>query len=94
MPVIPATQAVEKEKLWFQTTSGKKLPRSYLKNKPGAGTVAQVVEQLPSKHEALNSNPSTTKKKRRKALSSIPSTISPYPPKNSKIKAKGIYQIN
>jgi hypothetical protein len=28
-----------------------------------AGRVAQVVEQLPSKHEALTSNPSTAKKK-------------------------------
>jgi hypothetical protein len=28
----------------------------------GAGGVAQVVQRLPSKHEALISNPSTTKK--------------------------------
>jgi hypothetical protein len=31
----------------------------------GAGGVAQVVEGLPSKHKALRSNPSTTKKKER-----------------------------
>jgi hypothetical protein len=30
--------------------------------KSGVGNVAQVVEHLPSKHEALHSNPSTTKK--------------------------------
>jgi hypothetical protein len=31
--------------------------------KAGADGVAQVVECLPSKHETLNSNPGTTKKK-------------------------------
>jgi hypothetical protein len=34
-----------------------------LKVKGRAGGVAQVLEHLPSKSEALNSNPSTTKRK-------------------------------
>jgi hypothetical protein len=41
--------------------------RSYLEKKPTqkrAGGVAQVVECLPSKGEALSSKPSTGKKKR------------------------------
>jgi hypothetical protein len=33
--------------------------------KKGAGGVAQVVEHLPSKHEALNSSPNTVKKKKK-----------------------------
>jgi hypothetical protein len=33
-----------------------------------AGGMAQVVDCLPSKHEALSSNPSTDKKKQRKEL--------------------------
>jgi hypothetical protein len=36
-----------------------------LKGQDSAGEVAQVVECLPSKCEALNSNPSTTKKKKK-----------------------------
>jgi hypothetical protein len=35
----------------------------------GAGGVAQVVEHLPSKRKAWNSNPSTTKKKKRIGVS-------------------------
>jgi hypothetical protein len=31
-----------------------------------AGRAAQAVDLLPSKHEALSSNPSTTKKKKKK----------------------------
>jgi hypothetical protein len=43
--------------------------RHYLKNKPKAkraGGVAEVVECLPSKPEALSSNPSNSKKKKKK----------------------------
>jgi hypothetical protein len=35
------------------------------KRKCGAGGVAQVIESLPSKCEALSSNPITSKKKKR-----------------------------
>jgi hypothetical protein len=31
----------------------------------GLEAIAQIVEHLPCKHEALNSNPSTTKKKKK-----------------------------
>jgi hypothetical protein len=34
----------------------------------GAGKVAHMVESLPSKHETLSSNPSTTKKKKTSKL--------------------------
>jgi hypothetical protein len=41
--------------------------RPYLKNNQHkrAGTVVQVIECLPSKHEALRSNPSTAKEKKK-----------------------------
>jgi hypothetical protein len=44
--------------------------RIYLKNKSKAkriGAVDQVIEHLPSKCKALSSNPSTEKKKKKKA---------------------------
>jgi hypothetical protein len=47
----------------------RKKARSYLKNKPKpkrAGSVAQIVELLPSKSKALSSNPSTIKKRDKK----------------------------
>jgi hypothetical protein len=37
----------------------------YTQHKKGARGVAQVVECPPSKHEALSSNPSTAKKKKK-----------------------------
>jgi hypothetical protein len=47
--------------------------RPYLENtqyKKGAGGMVQVLELLPSKHEALSSNPSTTKKEQLGSLHS------------------------
>jgi hypothetical protein len=35
-----------------------------IKSRNGAGEVAQVVEYLTAKHEALSSNPSTAKKEK------------------------------
>jgi hypothetical protein len=48
-------------------------PSKYITSLMGWG-MAQVVDHLPSKCEALNSNPSTTKKKK-KATSLIPIAI-------------------
>jgi hypothetical protein len=42
----------------------------YHKKKKRAGGVAEVVESLPSKHKALSSNPSTSKKKQKDKKSS------------------------
>jgi hypothetical protein len=54
-----------------QTVLAKSM-RSYLKNneskKKGLGNMAEVVEHLPSKCEALNSSPSITKKKEKVLL--------------------------
>jgi hypothetical protein len=50
----------------FKASPDKQFTRRYLKNtqhKKSTGRVAQVVENLLSKGEALASNPSTTKKK-------------------------------
>jgi hypothetical protein len=49
---------LKKNHLVFFLESAKQLSR--------AGRVAQVVERLPSKCEALNLSPSTTKKKKKK----------------------------
>jgi hypothetical protein len=46
---------------WVQSQHQK---RQKKKSQEGAGGMAQVVECLPSKHKALNLNPSTTKKKK------------------------------
>jgi hypothetical protein len=40
------------------------LSKIYLKQKKKAGSMAQVIEFLPSKNEVLNSNPSTTRRKK------------------------------
>jgi hypothetical protein len=40
-----------------------------IQHKKGLGDVAQVVESLPSKHEALSPNPSTAKRKGKKRQS-------------------------
>jgi hypothetical protein len=50
---------------WFEVSPGKEFARPYLKKKEQktqnrAGVVAQEVEHLPSKYEALSSNPTTT----------------------------------
>jgi hypothetical protein len=68
MPVIPATRQAVKERSQSDTNLGKVSWRPYLKNKlktkqkglRGAD-MDQVVEHLPSKHDALNSIPSTAK---------------------------------
>jgi hypothetical protein len=59
--VIPATQEAE-------IGGAKKPTRSSRKDKQKAGGMALVVQHLPSKHKALNLNPSTAKKKKEYAL--------------------------
>jgi hypothetical protein len=49
--------------LQFEASRGWQGARPYL-NRKGTGKVAQVVEHLAGKHEALNSNPHTAKKKK------------------------------
>jgi hypothetical protein len=64
MPVILATWEAEVRRITVQSQTGK-VAKPYLKNyttQNRAGEVAQVVEHLPSKHEALSSNPSPGKK--------------------------------
>jgi hypothetical protein len=52
-----------------QAALGKKLdPISKLTRREKVEIVTQAVEQLPRKHEALSSNPSTAKKKEKKTL--------------------------
>jgi hypothetical protein len=63
MPVILATQEAETRKTTIQSQSGqiahKTLSQKYSAHKKkGAGGVAQKVECLPSRHEALSSNSS------------------------------------
>jgi hypothetical protein len=53
----------------FEASLGKYFLRPYLEktqDKKRADGVSQVVECLPSKHEALSSNPINTKKKKKK----------------------------
>jgi hypothetical protein len=60
-PVILATQEAEIKKIIVQSQPGENsetLSQKYLTQKR-AGRAIQAVEHLPSKHEALNSNPST-----------------------------------
>jgi hypothetical protein len=68
IPIIPATQKVEVKGPWFETSRGKvseTLSENQTKQK-GLGTMAQVVECLPSKCETLNLIPSATEKGRKK----------------------------
>jgi hypothetical protein len=64
MPVILATQEGEIRRIAVQSQPLAK--RKYSTQKNRAGAVPQVVECLPSKHEALSSNLSTDKKKKKK----------------------------
>jgi hypothetical protein len=43
----------------------KRDPSSKITRAKRAGNVVQVVERLPSKHKAMSSNPSTTKKRKK-----------------------------
>jgi hypothetical protein len=64
--LIPMTAGSLKQEDYSPGWLGQKR-RSYLQNnqsKKGAGGVAQTVECLPSKHEALSSNPIPLKKKK------------------------------
>jgi hypothetical protein len=67
MPIILATQEAEIRRIEVQSQPGQIefLSRKYPTQKR-AGGVVQVLECLPSKCEALSSNPSTKKKKKRK----------------------------
>jgi hypothetical protein len=60
MPIIPVTQKAEVGRAQSDAGPGKSM-RPYLKHKnQKTWSVNQVVEHLPSKHEALNSIPSST----------------------------------
>jgi hypothetical protein len=66
-PVVLATQEAEIRRITVQNQSIQKFVRPYLEknhHKSRAGGVTQMVEFLPSKLEALSSNPSTRKKKK------------------------------
>jgi hypothetical protein len=58
-PVIPATQDAEIRKISVQGQPRQKA-RPYLKNTQHKKGLAQVLEHLPNKCEALSSNSSTT----------------------------------
>jgi hypothetical protein len=63
MHVILATQEAEISRIVVQSQPGQIVPETLSGKYPSqgrAGNVAQVVEQLPSKCEALNSNSSIT----------------------------------
>jgi hypothetical protein len=68
MPIILATWEAEMRRIIVQSQPGQivqeTLSRKYPKQNR-AGRVGQVVKRLPSKHEALNSNPSITQKKKK-----------------------------
>jgi hypothetical protein len=70
MVVLPSTPAIQEAKVegsWSEASLGKVSRRfclkKQIKTKRTRG-VAQVVEQLPSKQEALSSIPTTKKKKK------------------------------
>jgi hypothetical protein len=53
------------------TTSGCFGEINPFKCSPGAGAMSQVLEHLPSKHEALSSNPNTIKKEKKGEYSNV-----------------------
>jgi hypothetical protein len=69
MPVILATWEVEIRKITVpsqpQNIVPETLPRKYPRPKKGH-RVTQLIEHLPRKHETPSSNPSATKKKKKK----------------------------
>jgi hypothetical protein len=68
MPVILATQRHRPGGLQFETSLGKQFARPYLKNTQHKTGLADWLKcrGLPSKCEALSSNPSITKNKKKK----------------------------
>jgi hypothetical protein len=65
----PSYSGAEIRRILVQSQPGQILAETLSQqntSQKGAGGVAQVVEHLPSKNEALNSNPSTVKKKKHK----------------------------
>jgi hypothetical protein len=65
-PVILATKEAEIRRIQFEASPDKYFTRPYLEKHlthKRTGRVTQVVEHLPSKPEALNSKPNTTKTK-------------------------------
>jgi hypothetical protein len=68
MPVILVTQEAEIRRIVVQSqpqANSSQDPISKIPNTKRANRVAQVTECLPSKHEALSTNPSITKKKKK-----------------------------
>jgi hypothetical protein len=65
-PVIPETvESIKQEDCSPDLPGQKQDPISKITRVKRAGGVVQVVEYLPSKHKALNSYPSNTKKKKK-----------------------------
>jgi hypothetical protein len=66
-PVIPATQEAQIRRTEVRSQPRQTVYKTLLRKYPTekrAGRVAQVVEPLPNKHEALNSHRTVPKKKR------------------------------
>jgi hypothetical protein len=66
--VVRATQQAKSGGLQFEAILGEVIMRTYLKKQTKikrAGGEAQAVERLPSKCQALSSNPSTANRKRK-----------------------------
>jgi hypothetical protein len=65
MSVTQATWEAEVGGSWSEASLSKKLVRPNLKNNPNfktrTGSMSQVIEYFPSKHEALSSSPNTSK---------------------------------
>jgi hypothetical protein len=73
MPIILATQEAEIRRTEVQAAQTDSSGDPFSKNpsQKRAGGMVQVVEHLPSKHEALSSKAVTTKKKRRKVCGTM-----------------------
>jgi hypothetical protein len=71
MPEILATQEADIKRIMVQSQRWQIVPKTLFRKNPTqnrAGEVAEVVECLPSKCEALSSNPSNIKKKEREVI--------------------------
>jgi hypothetical protein len=62
MPVIPATSGSINRRVMVQAGLGKK-QQTISKIAKSSGGLAQAIQHLPIKREALSSNPNTKKKK-------------------------------